>query len=223
MDKMRVMLVDDHTVVRAGLRLLVNAQADMEVVAEAASCEDALSRAPAARPDVLILDLSLPGGASLPLIDQLRSAGLNLHTLVLSMHDDPAYVRAALAAGATGYVVKTIAEKTLTDAIRAVHSGRMFVDLDDEARTASVFQTLPRHPGPGTRAVAKLSEREVEVLRLLGQGVTNQEIADRLDLSPKTVATYKSRIADKLGLKTTADFVKFAVDTGLLGPEHEPG
>jgi DNA-binding NarL/FixJ family response regulator len=202
--------------------MLVNAQSDMEVVADAENRDDALARAPAARPDVLVLDLSLPGGASLPMIDQLRARGLAVHVLILTMHDDPAYVRAALAAGATGYVVKTVAEKTLLEAIRAVHAGRMFVDLDDEARTNSVFQSLPRRPGAGTRAVASLSEREVAVLRLLGQGVTNQDVAVRMDLSPKTVATYKARIAQKLGLKTTADFVKFAVDTGLIGPEHSP-
>lgn len=223
MDKLRVMLVDDHNIVRAGLRLLVNNQADMEVVAEAANRDDALKLAVTTRPDVVVLDLSLPGGASLPLIDQLRARGVSAHVLILTMHDDPAYVRAALAAGANGYVVKTVAEKTLLEGIRAAHAGRMFVDLDDEALTASVFQSLPRKPGPGARAVAKLSEREVEVLRMLGQGVTNQEIADRLELSPKTVATYKARIAEKLGLKTTAEFVKFAVDTGLIAPEHRPG
>ena len=211
MDKIRLMLVDDHAVLRAGLRALFDHQPDMAVVAEAGSAADALDQAAAAGPEVVVLDLTLPGGG-MALIGRFAGRQPPPRVLVLTMHDDPAYARAALAAGATGYVVKTIGERDLLTAVRAVHRGQMFVDLDDEAKTAAVF-------GRPSAPAAKLSDREAAVLALLGRGHSNQEIADRLDLSPKTVATYKARIAQKLGLKTTADFVKYAADTGLAGAE----
>lgn len=218
MSKLRIMLVDDHAALRAGLRLLINTQADMEAVAEADNATDALVRARAAHPDVVVLDLTMPGGGSMALIERFASQAAPPRTLVLTMHDDPAYVRAALAAGSTGYVVKTIGEQDLLAAIREVGRGRVVVNLDDATRTAAVFGiAAPRKATGRTIAAAKLSEREGEVLRLLGQGCTNQTVAERLDLSPKTVATYRARIADKLGLKTTEDFVKYASDTGLVG------
>ncbi|MFO0823917.1 MAG: response regulator transcription factor [Gemmataceae bacterium] len=213
MAKTKLLLVDDHTIVRAGLRALFDRQPDMTVSAEAENTKDATAALERERPDVLVLDLTLPGGGSLDLIRTLRMRNDPPHVLVLTMHDDPAYARAALSAGAIGYVVKTISEQSLLGAVRAVRHGQIFIDLDDEARTASVL-SLGRDHG----TVTKLSERELEVLTLLGRGHTNQEVAEQLDLSPKTVATYKARIAEKFGLKTTADFVKYATDTGLLGP-----
>ncbi|MBX3420037.1 MAG: response regulator transcription factor [Pirellulaceae bacterium] len=215
MSKLRVMLVDDHTVLRAGLRLIINSQADMEVVAEANNCSDAVTQAVAHQPDVMILDVTLPGGASLPIIGEIMERGVRTYVLMLTMHDDAAYVRAALAAGATSYVVKTIREQDLLQAIRDTSRGRMVVDLDDEELNASVFRSLLQ---PGTRRgyATRLSARESEVLRLLGQGFANSEIAEKLDLSPKTIATYRARLSEKLGLRTTADFVKFASDTGTF-------
>ena len=218
MDKTQLMLVDDHKVLRSGLRTLINQQPDLEVVAEANTAREALELATHLQPDLVVLDLTLPGGGSLELINELVENGPLPRVLVLSMHNDPAYARAALGAGATGYVVKTVSEEDLLAAIRAVRRGKAVVDLDDEARTASVFGTsgLQAVRSPA-RATVGLSPREREVLRLLGQGHSNQAIAERLDLSPKTVATYRARIAEKLGLKTTADFVRYATDTGLLG------
>lgn len=210
MGKIRLMLVDDHAVLRAGLRAVFDHQPDLETVAEAGTAAGALDRAAAARPEVVVLDLTLPGGG-MGLIGKLTAREPPPRVLVLTMHDDPAYARAALAAGATGYVVKTIGEEDLLTAVRAVHRGQAFVDLDDEAKTAAVFGPAGRPSAPATR----LSDRERAVLALLGRGHGNQEVADRLDLSPKTVATYKARIAEKLGLKTTADFVRYAADTGL--------
>jgi two-component system, NarL family, response regulator NreC len=214
-NKIQVMLVEDHTVVRAGLRMLIDGQADMEVCADVASASAAAALIPARGPDVLLLDLTLPGGGSLPLVESLHGEEASPRILILTMHDAPAYVRAALAAGATGYVVKTIREQDLLNGIRAVHRGQVFVDLDDEIRTASVFGLLPQAGATGLAGVpVKLSGRESNVLRLLGQGYTNQAVAEELGLSPKTVATYRARIAEKLGLKTTVDFVKYATDTG---------
>lgn len=218
MDKARLMLVDDHKVLRAGLRTLINQQSDLEVVAEADSAREALRHADGTPLDLVILDLTLPGGGSLELISELVERGPLPRVMVLSMHNDPAYARAALGAGATGYVVKTVSEEELLAAIRSVRRGKAVVDLDDEARTASVF-------GPGglratrspTDATVGLSPREREVLCLLGHGHANTEVAVKLDISPKTVATYRARIGEKLGLKTTADFVRYATDTGLLG------
>lgn len=214
MAKTRLILVDDHRVLRSGLRTLINQQADLEVVAEADTVGEARSLTADHHPDVVVLDLTLPGGGSLELISELVERGPLPRVLVLSMHNDPAYARAALGAGATGYVVKTVAEDDLLQAIRAVQRGKAVVDLDDEARTASVFGPGgPQSIRAATRATIGLSEREREVLRLLGQGHTNQAIAEQLDISPKTVATYRARIAEKLGLKTTAEFVRYATDT----------
>jgi two-component system, NarL family, response regulator NreC len=218
-DKARLMLVDDHKVLRAGLRALINQEADLEVVAEADTARAARALADNTPLDVVVLDLTLPGGGSLELISELVERGPLPRVLVLSMHNDPAYARAALGAGATGYVVKTVSEEDLVAAIRSVRRGKAVVDLDDEARTASVF-------GPGgairspAHATVGLSPREREVLSLLGHGHTNIVIAEKLDISPKTVATYRARIGDKLGLHTTADFVRYATDTGLLAADE---
>jgi two-component system, NarL family, response regulator NreC len=165
MKKIRVMLVDDHTVLRAGLRLLVNSQADMEVVAEANNSRDAVAQAVMCHPEVLVLDVTLPGGASLPIISEVMERGINVHVLMLTMHDDAAYVRAALAAGATGYVVKTIREQDLLQAIRDTHRGRMVIDLDDEGANASVFSSLLQ-PGMRHSHTPRLSARETQVLSL---------------------------------------------------------
>jgi two-component system response regulator NreC len=209
------MLVEDHTVVRAGLRMLIDGQQDMETCAEAESAAAAAPLIASQKPDVLLLDLTLPGGGSLPLVESLTQQDAVPRVLMLTMHNAPAYVRAALAAGATGYVVKTIREQELLNGIRAVHRGQVFVDLDDNVRTASVFGSGTQLTGQ-PRLPAKLSSREEEVLRLLGQGHTNQAVAEQLGLSPKTVATYRARIAEKLGLRTTVDFVKYAADTALF-------
>ncbi len=214
-NKTRVMLVDDHTVLRAGLRALLDGQPDLTVVADAANATDAYRLAEAEQPELIVLDLSLPGGGSLALIEKLQALSSPPKVLILSMHDDPPYARAALAAGARGYVVKTISEQDLLAAIRTVCRGRLFVDLDNDELTRSVFLGPSSRPGPAGGTGAKLSDRELEVLRLLGQGHANQSVAERLELSPKTVATYRARIAEKLGLKTTADFVHYAATMGL--------
>jgi DNA-binding NarL/FixJ family response regulator len=218
-DKARLMLVDDHKVLRAGLRALISKQPDFDVVAEADTAQEARALASAMPLDAVVLDLTLPGGGSLELISDLVEQGPLPRVLVLSMHNDPAYARAALGAGATGYVVKTVREEDLVAAIRSVKRGKAMVDLDDEIRTASVFGLGgPQAVRGPAHATVGLSPREREVLCLLGHGHANTLIAEKLDISAKTVATYRARIGEKLGLKTTADFVRFAADTGLLGP-----
>jgi DNA-binding NarL/FixJ family response regulator len=217
--QIRVFLIDDHAVLRAGLRMLLNAQPDLEVCGEAASGPDALGIVAEARPDVITLDLSMPGGSGIKMIERLRQQCPQARVLVLTMHDDPAYVRAALAAGSAGYVVKTAADAELLVAIRAVHKGRTFVDLDlAGGQIDTVLGVGNRGSRPGT--AHPLSEREREVLELLAQGHTNQAAADRLSLSVKTVETYRARIGDKLGLRTRADMVRYAMETGVLNGRH---
>jgi two-component system response regulator NreC len=224
MAKIRVLMADDHAVVRAGLRLMINAQPDLEVVGEAASSHEALSRAGTLAPDVVTLDLTMPGGSSIKTIERLRRECPPCRVLVLTMHDDPAYLRAVLAAGGSGYVVKTAPEAELLTAIRAVSRGRTFIGLDladDKGHTLSGRQT-----GEGSACTAgparPLSRRECEVLELLAQGHTHQAIGDRLFLSVKTIETYRARIAEKLGLRTRADIIRYAIEIGLLGREKLP-
>lgn len=211
MNPIRLMLIDDHSVVRAGIRALFEKQSDMEVVAEASSTKDALASIETNCPDILVLDITMPGGGSLDLIRSLRQLPDSPRVLVLTMHDDVAYTRSALHSGAVGYVVKTVGEKELLDAVRSVAQGRMVIDLDDPSKSAAIYADMVL---PGSKT--DLSVRELEVLALLGKGHTNQEIAQRIDISPKTVATYKARITEKLGLRSTAEFVKYASDNGLL-------
>lgn len=223
MSKARVLLVDDHALLRAGIRALLDRQDDFEVVAEASNAAEALSLAARERPDLLILDLTMPGGGSLELPKKLLEQEIPTRVVVLSMHDDPAYARAAIAGGAMGYVVKTISEQDLLGALRSVKRGHLIVDLDDEAKTAAVFANAPPAAGSkGKSALAKLSERELEVLALLGQGHSNQSVAELLDISPKTVATYRARIGEKLGIKSTPEFVKYVADTGLVARPDGP-
>jgi DNA-binding NarL/FixJ family response regulator len=218
MPKLRILVADDHAVLRAGLRLLVNTQPDMEAVGEAGDFPEAIRLTRAVRPDVLILDLTMPGGTGIQTIERLVGECPATRIVVLTMHDDPSYLRAALAAGAAGYVAKKAADSELLSAIRAVSQGRAFVDLDmsgAQARAAlsdKAEGTPARGPAPG------LSQREREVLELLAQGHTNQVAADRLFLSVKTVESYRARLMQKLGLSSRADLIRYAVEVGLLGP-----
>lgn len=215
MAKIRVLLADDHAVLRAGLHHLIDAQPDMEVVGEAGNGQEALRQTKALTPDVLTLDLSMPGGSVIPVIERLRQECPKTRVLVLTMHDDPAYLRTVLAAGGSGYVVKKAAADELLTAIRAVHQGRAFVDLDlGSGASPTLLDASAR--SAGTAGV--LSQREREVLELLAQGHTNQAIADKLFLSVKTIETYRTRIADKLGLRTRADLVRYALEMGILSP-----
>lgn len=218
--KTRVLIADDHAVLRAGLKLLINGQSDMEVVGEAADAPETLRRAQAATPHVVLFDLSMPGPRFTQTIEQLMRVASSSRVLVLTMHDDPAYLQAALQAGASGYIVKKAADVDLLTAIRAVHEGRSFVDLTRPGEPASggpigrVARDLPPagHPRP-------LSRREAEVLRLLAQGYTNQEAAEQLAVSVKTIETHRRRLSDKLGLKSRAQLFRFAIEVGLLRGE----
>ena len=219
--KFRVLLVDDHAVIRAGLRALINAQADLEVIGEAKDGAEALEVACQTQPDVVLLDLSMPSHGGLPAIASIRKTCPHTQVLVLTMHNDPAYLRLVLAAGGAGYVVKTAADTEVLTAIHAVAQGRTFVDMSFGQHLAAA--ALDREqPGSGLvqeRSLLLLSAREREVLDLVAHGHTNQEVAERLKLSVKSVETYRARLMDKLHLKSRADLVRFALENGLFDPE----
>ena len=219
MAKIRVLIVDDHAIVRAGLRMLINPQQDMEVVGEAADGHGALSQAHAVNPDVLTLDLTLPGGG-LKTLERLRQESPHTRVLVLTMHEDPSYLRAALAAGGSGYVAKSAVDGELLAAIRSVAQGRTFVTINlSEIETHQVLGDRPTRTASAPRApVQLLSAREQEVLKLLAQGYTNQEVGTHLCLSVKTIETHRARAADKLGLRSRADLTRYALEMGLLDP-----
>jgi two-component system response regulator NreC len=213
----RVLIADDHAVVRAGLRMLIGAQPDMEVVGEAADGTEAVQKARAAKADVVVLDLSMPGPRGTQTIERLVRLEPSPRVLVLTMHDDPAYFRSAFLAGATGYVVKSAADVEVLTAIRAIHRGRTFADVTGSPSSARELSATPatRDRAAGGRR-KQLSRREAEVLRLLAQGHTHQEIADQLALSIKTVETYRKRLHQKLDLKSRAQLFRFAFESGLL-------
>lgn len=209
MRKIRLLLADDHAILRAGLRMLLNAQPDMLVVGEAGDGEEAVVRALATRPDVAIVDLSMPGPSGVETLQRLRREVPMTRLLVLTMHDDPAYARMALAAGAVGHVVKDHESSTLLAAIRAVHRGRAYVQVGAAVQPAEVGAAPPPRP-------PELSRREHEVLGLLARGHTNREVARILALSVKTVETHRARLSDKLGLQGRADIVRVAMGLGLF-------
>lgn len=218
MAKIRVLIADDHAILRAGLRMLLSAQPDMEVVGEAADGDEAVRNAVESRADVVLMDITMPGGGGIQAIGRIRQESPRTRVLVLTMHDDPAYMRAALATGASGHVVKEVESSELLSAIRAIHRGGTFVDLSLAGRSAeSVLPDRATRARTPQREPARLSQREQRVLELVAQGHTNQRVADRLSVSVKTVETYRARIRDKLGLTTRADLVRFALETGLIG------
>jgi two-component system response regulator NreC len=217
MNRVRVLIADDHSVVRSGLRMLIASQPDMEVIGEAGDGAETIAKASATKPDVVVLDLSMPKSRSTQTIERLVRLDPSPRVLVLTMHDDPAYFRSALVAGASGYVVKNAADVELLTAIRAVSRGRTFVDL---ARpTGAPLARSPAAMSAASRSRKRLSRREVEVLRLLAQGYTNQEAAERLSVSIKTVETYRKRLHEKLELTSRAQLFRFAFESGLLEPD----
>lgn len=202
-----ILLADDHTILRAGLAMLIEAQPDMVVAAEAADGVEAIEKAKRIRPDVVILDLTMPRMGGLEALRRLQQECPGSRVLILTMHDDPAYGRSLLGAGALGYVTKKTADRELIQAIRSVRDGRLFVDR------SQAQHLRPKMPPP------PLSARERQVLAELARGFTHQEIADRLALSIKTVETYLGRVGAKLGLKRRADLVRYALEIGILMPD----
>lgn len=217
MGKIRILLADDHAVVRAGLRMLLNAQPDMEVVGEAADGREAIEQAETLCPDVVLLDLTMPGLGGLSALGVIKEKAPGTKVLVLTMHDDEGYLRQVLGAGGSGYVVKKAADMELLAAIRAVRRGEIYVHSSlTKALLEGVFDRRVEGEAGASNRFEDLSEREKEVLRLLARGYTNQQIADALFLSVKTIETYRARLMEKLKLRTRAELVHFALKKGLL-------
>lgn len=213
----RLLIVDDHAVLRAGLRMLLDVQPDMTVVAEADSGEDAVAQARQQHPDVILLDLSLPGMGGLEVIRRLREVDPAMRVLVLTMHDDEGYLRRALEAGSAGYVLKRAADAELVSAIRAVAGGGTYLHREHVAILLQGTGETGEDVVDAQREVYEaLSARERQVLQLVALGHTNQQVADSLCLSIKTVETYRGRLMRKLGLATRAALVRYALDQGLL-------
>jgi two-component system, NarL family, response regulator NreC len=203
----RIVLADDHRVVRSGLRLLLDAEEGFEVVAEAGDVDAARRYVHGHHPDVLVLDLNMPGGSSLEAIPVIREQSPDTQIVMLTMQQEPAFAREALGAGALGYVLKEAADEELVEAVRRAAAGESYLNPRLGARIAS--EPPPGPPGG-------LSERETDVLRLIALGHTNAEIGEQLYLSVRTVETHRAHIQQKLGLSTRAELVGYALDQGLI-------
>ena len=213
----RVVIVDDHALVRSGLRLLLEAEEDVTVEDEGGNAEEAIRLARLHKPDVVLLDVVMPGQSGLDAVPAILEAAPKASVLVLSMQDDPSYVRQAFAAGASGYLLKEAADNELVAALREVAGGGRYVHPTLGARLAAT-----QADAEARAAADPLSDREREVLRLLALGHTNQEIAKMLYISVRTAETHRAHIMQKLRLATRAELVRYALHQGLLEAGEEP-
>jgi DNA-binding NarL/FixJ family response regulator len=211
---MRVVIADDHAVVRQGIRGVLEEVEGLEVVAEASDGEQAIALVEALAPDVVVLDVTMPGKSGLDVARELRERGLGVRILVLSMHDDPEYVLQAVRAGADGYVLKDVAPAELRDAVRAVHEGREYFSPGVSQQIGVGLRREIEAEQSRVR-VASLTNREREVLLLVAEGLTNREIGDRLEISPRTVETHRERVMGKLRIRSVAGLTRFVVEHGL--------
>jgi two-component system response regulator NreC len=206
-EPLKIVIADDHSVVRRGLRQLLEAEDGVEVVAEAQDVDSALRYTRGHKPDVLVLDLNMPGGSTLEAIPAIRKESPDTKIVILTMQNEPAYAREALGAGVLGYVLKEAADTELVEAVRRAAAGDTYLNPRLGARVAAAPP-----PGPPDG----LSEREVEVLRMIALGHTNAEIAETLFLSVRTVETHRAHIQQKLRLGSRAELVRYAFEHGLI-------
>jgi two-component system response regulator NreC len=204
---LRIVIADDHSVVRRGLRQVLEADTGLEVVAEAEDIDGARRYVRGHKPDVLVLDLNMPGGSTLDALPEIRAEAPDTQIVILTMQNEPAYARQALAAGVLGYVLKEAADDELVEAVRRAAAGDTYLNPRLGAKLAA-------EPPPGPPD--GLSEREVEVLRMIALGHTNAEIAEQLYLSVRTVETHRAHIQQKLGLTSRSELVRYALDHGLV-------
>jgi DNA-binding NarL/FixJ family response regulator len=213
----RVLLADDHAIVREGVKRILTAEPDLEVVGEAEDGLQAVEQAKTLRPDVAVLDISMPGINGIEATKQIRAALPETHTLALTMHADDAYVFQLLKAGASGYVLKRAAATDLVQAIRAARRGEAF--LYPSVASAVVADYLKRvESGDAQESYDGLTDREKEILILVAEGATNQDIAERLSISIKTVQTHRAHIMEKLNLHDRSMLVRYAIRKGLIEP-----
>jgi DNA-binding NarL/FixJ family response regulator len=210
---LRILIADDHGIVRGGLRLLLDRQPDMEVVAEASDGVEALEQALAHRPDVCILDVAMPKLTGLQAAREIKSHAPSTSVLMLSMHDDERYVFEALKAGASGYVLKREADQDLVSAVRAVDRGEPFLT---NAAERSLIREWMEEGADGPEEA--LSPREQEVVKLIAEAYTNKQIADTLHLAEKTVESHRANVLRKLGMRDRVELVRYAIRRGLVEP-----
>ncbi|HEY8769265.1 MAG TPA: response regulator transcription factor [Thermoleophilaceae bacterium] len=208
----RVLIADDHGIVRSGLRMLIDRQRDMSVVAEASDGVDALQMTQAEHPDVAVLDVSMPRMTGLQAAREIRAHSPDTRVLLLSMHDDERYFFEGLEAGAAGYVLKRAADTDLIDALRTVAAGRTFLSDDAQATLMHAWQEGRAEPED------PLTPRELEVVKLIAEAFTNRQIAETLQVSEKTVESHRSNLFAKLGMRDRVELVRYAIRRGLVEP-----
>lgn len=214
-EKIRVLLADDHAVLRSGLRALLNLEPDMEVVGEASNGHEAIEQVQSLKPDVIVMDISMPEMDGLAAAKAIHEKGIPSHIVILTVHAEEDYLFQTLQMGASGYVLKSSADAELMDAIRAAQRGEVFLYPSAVKKVLGEYLKGARGEG-GKGALEALTSREKEVLKLTAEGFTNQEIAEKLVISPKTVDTYRQRIMEKLNLHHRSQLVHYALKTGLL-------
>ncbi|MBN1179428.1 MAG: response regulator transcription factor [Anaerolineae bacterium] len=209
----RILVADDHGVLRAGLRALLDAEPDMTVVGEASDGDTTLRLVLARQPDVVLLDVSMPDASGIEVTRQLKAAHPDARVLILTVHEDVALLREAIRVGASGYIVKRAIESELITAIHAVHRGELYVH---PSMTHALLQQAPSPPPADTALVEQLTPREIDVLRLIARGHTNRQAAELLTLSVRTVETHRANIMEKLGAQGRVDLVRYAQEHNLL-------
>ncbi len=208
-----ILLADDHGVLRAGLRALLNVEPDLSVVGEAASGDEAIERAAELQPDIVLLDLNMPGPSGIEITRRLREALPETRVLVLTVYEDEGLLREAIDAGASGYIIKRAVESELINAIRAVARGELYIH---PSMTRALLKKPEKHTRAPSGAQESLTPREADVLRLIVRGYTNRQAADELGLSVRTVETHRANLMGKLGLKSRVELVRWAADNDLL-------
>ncbi len=217
----RILIADDHPIFRAGLRALLEAQPDMQVIGEAGNGQEAVARARQLQPDVVLLDISMPGMDGLQALRRMQAEGVNSRVLVVTMHAENEYLLQVLESGGYGYVLKQGVDTDLFEAIRTVARGDVFLYPAATTLLLSRYRDQKRALDESQEGQDNLSEREREVLRLTAEGYSSNEIGEQLSLSAKTVETYRTRVMRKLNLHHRSDLVRYALRTGLLQPSDE--
>ena len=214
MSDISILLVDDHTIFRAGIRALLESENRMKVVGEAASGEEAIDQVRSLRPDVVIMDLSMPGSNGLDATRRIAALGYDTRVLVLTVHAEEEYLVPVVEAGASGYLTKVSADRDLIEAIKVVSRGEVYLPPKATRLLLQKYKSAEQDPELG--GLHDLSSREQEVLALTAEGFSSREIGEKLFISPKTVDTYRSRIMEKLKLNHRSELVRFALKVGLL-------
>jgi two-component system response regulator NreC len=212
-DPIRILIADDHGVLRAGLRAMLDAEPDLQAVGEATTGQEALRLADELHPDIVLLDISMPGPSGIEVTQQLKAALPDIRVLILTVHEDEMLLRGAIQAGAAGYITKGAIKPELINAIHAVWRGDLYVH---PTMTRALLKDMSPALPTDEVSVESLTPREVEVLRLIAQGYTNREAADVLGISVRTVETHRANILGKLGLQGRVELVRYAVEHGLL-------